>query len=328
MALTALPLAASQQLQLAARNNPAIKYGSRGEGVMTLQQVLSDLGYPLPISTASGSRVPDGDYGSETTKVVHTFQAENKLSRDGAAGELTLHRLDSIVSAGWYSEQLKFLASFVYAIERLLASSSFALTYPDSARDLRRECDKMHDILRRYGKAPNAEDNPFLPVVLSVLGAEVGLVLGLRLVIVFGLLMIFTTAITKLPMPKLPDVRDFLPKVDPITTTGVLAGAVLVLKIALDAAKRRVKEIGNRLRRCLERALSPMCKAAIEIVLELIAKILDLVQKIETILRTGLRGDMRNVPRQMVDQLKNLLKLLEEAAKGVSDTGCCSGAIP
>jgi peptidoglycan hydrolase-like protein with peptidoglycan-binding domain len=62
-----------------------------------VQQALSDLGYPMPISFATGSA--DGIYGRETTATVRQFQIDQGFpasGQDGIAGRDTLRRLDSL----------------------------------------------------------------------------------------------------------------------------------------------------------------------------------------------------------------------------------------
>ena len=59
-----------------------------------LQQALIDLGFYMPHSTGSGTTLPDGIYGDETTRVVLAFQANNGLYRDGVTGPQTLKTLE------------------------------------------------------------------------------------------------------------------------------------------------------------------------------------------------------------------------------------------
>lgn len=57
-----------------------LKKGMKGPDVEMLQHLLSQLGYALEI---------DGDFGSETDKIVKTFQTAEGLESDGKYGELT-----------------------------------------------------------------------------------------------------------------------------------------------------------------------------------------------------------------------------------------------
>ena len=103
MALTSKQLAGSPRLQKAAINAPPIAYGTAGEGVVAMQRGLIDAGYPMPISTANGSKPPDGTYGQETGKVLKQFQRDNGLTVDGIAGKMTLTCLDDLLQQPPYS---------------------------------------------------------------------------------------------------------------------------------------------------------------------------------------------------------------------------------
>jgi peptidoglycan hydrolase-like protein with peptidoglycan-binding domain len=97
MALTSPRFADNPRLQAAAMNNPPMRPGEAGDAVALVQQALSDLGYPMPISFAQGP--PDGIYGSETEATVRQFQIDQGFppaGRDGRAGHDTLGRLDSL----------------------------------------------------------------------------------------------------------------------------------------------------------------------------------------------------------------------------------------
>jgi predicted chitinase len=58
----------------------ALRRGSKGPDVQTMQQRLSDLGYSLGI---------DGDFGPGTAKAVIAFQQKNNLGNDGVVGPNT-----------------------------------------------------------------------------------------------------------------------------------------------------------------------------------------------------------------------------------------------
>src|SRR3712207_282208 len=94
MVLTISRLTVNSQTQAAAENRPALKIGSKGEGVCILQQALIDLGFKMPRSTHGGNSLPDGIFGVETDQVVKEFQRDNGLKPDGAVGPLTLKRLE------------------------------------------------------------------------------------------------------------------------------------------------------------------------------------------------------------------------------------------
>lgn len=98
MALTSKQLASSPIAQKAANNAPPIGYGAVNEGVAALQRGLIDAGYPMPISSANGTKAPDGVYGQETGKALKRFQSDNQLAVDGIAGKMTLTRLDDILN--------------------------------------------------------------------------------------------------------------------------------------------------------------------------------------------------------------------------------------
>ncbi len=104
MALTSKQLASSPIAQKAANNAPPIGFGAANEGVAALQRGLIDAGYPMPISTANGTKAPDGVYGQETGKALKRFQSDNQLTVDGVAGKMTLTRLDELLNLqGTYS---------------------------------------------------------------------------------------------------------------------------------------------------------------------------------------------------------------------------------
>ncbi len=98
MALTSPRFADSDRLQAASTNNPPLRAGETGDAVMSLQEALFDLGFPLPISFPPGGG-PDGIYGDETTGAVRQFQVDQGFptsGQDGVAGRDTLTRLDSL----------------------------------------------------------------------------------------------------------------------------------------------------------------------------------------------------------------------------------------
>src|SRR5262249_24902659 len=61
-----------------------------------LQQALIDTGASMPITTARGTRPPDGIYGKETAGVVRAFHRRFNLKEDGIARRQTLSKLDQL----------------------------------------------------------------------------------------------------------------------------------------------------------------------------------------------------------------------------------------
>lgn len=68
---------------------PTLKNGSKGDYVKELQQMLVKLGYSLKV---------DGDFGSNTTRVVKQFQTKSKLTSDGIVGAKTWAALDAAIA--------------------------------------------------------------------------------------------------------------------------------------------------------------------------------------------------------------------------------------
>lgn len=99
MALVCGRLSGNPDIVKASSNMPPLKMGSKGEGVRVLQLALIDLGTPMPRSTANGSALPDGIFGSETHSAVVGFQRLNGLVQDGIAGAMTIQRLDMLLAA-------------------------------------------------------------------------------------------------------------------------------------------------------------------------------------------------------------------------------------
>jgi|GEM_PF-1882995 len=78
-----------EEVKSATTNNPsypAIKKGSKGDAVKTLQTKLNKLGYTLTV---------DGDFGAKTETQVKLFQTKNKLVVDGIVGKNTWAKLDN-----------------------------------------------------------------------------------------------------------------------------------------------------------------------------------------------------------------------------------------
>src|SRR5579872_4233822 len=76
-------------------NQNALRRGSSGRHVHLVQMALIDLGFAMPISTASADYSPDGVYGAETENAVKAFQRTVRgLAPDGVVGQSTLRELD------------------------------------------------------------------------------------------------------------------------------------------------------------------------------------------------------------------------------------------
>ncbi len=71
-------------------NYATLEYGDRGDRVSTLQNALNQLGFSVGLV--------DGNFGSGTKKAVLSFQQVNGLKADGKAGQLTLKRLETVMS--------------------------------------------------------------------------------------------------------------------------------------------------------------------------------------------------------------------------------------
>jgi ElaB/YqjD/DUF883 family membrane-anchored ribosome-binding protein len=96
-AFTSPPLgrAASDRLDKASRNSPALKFGERdSEGVRALQSALLLLEDPT-IDIPAGVT---GNFLDQTAAAVKAFQKRNRLAVDGVAGRQTITLLDSIMA--------------------------------------------------------------------------------------------------------------------------------------------------------------------------------------------------------------------------------------
>jgi peptidoglycan hydrolase-like protein with peptidoglycan-binding domain len=89
-------LGRDEQLQKASNNAPPLRRGATGSGVATLQDILVDLGFPLPISFRK-KNAADGIFGPETEDAAIKFQKRYGLVPDGCAGRLTLAMLDQLI---------------------------------------------------------------------------------------------------------------------------------------------------------------------------------------------------------------------------------------
>ena len=125
--------AGDPMLEAAAKSQPPLEKGCKGEGVEALQGALLDLGYDLPISTANGTKPPDGIFGTETDAAVRAFQADQKLAIDGDVGMNTMRALDE--ECGYQD-----LKPTIHNVGLILASfsSSTRVDLPWEARRMRR----------------------------------------------------------------------------------------------------------------------------------------------------------------------------------------------
>lgn len=95
MPLTSPRFRREPELLAVAAGQGVLRRGSRGRHVHLVQMALLDLGYALPISTASSEYSPDGKYGAETENAVRAFQRSVPgLFPDGVVGRMTMRALD------------------------------------------------------------------------------------------------------------------------------------------------------------------------------------------------------------------------------------------
>lgn len=84
------------QLQRASENQIMVARGASGEHVAALQDLLVDIGYPMPKSTVPGGF--DGIFGSETDAQIKKFQKKWGLKADGVIGRMTLAALENLIA--------------------------------------------------------------------------------------------------------------------------------------------------------------------------------------------------------------------------------------
>ncbi|MEO1098761.1 MAG: DUF4157 domain-containing protein [Bacteroidota bacterium] len=90
--LTADRFSGNERLEAAYDDERYIRFGSKGEHVVKLQESLVEIGYDLPKFGA------DGIFGKETYSAVKTFQRDFGLAIDGIVGPKTMGTLDNIFS--------------------------------------------------------------------------------------------------------------------------------------------------------------------------------------------------------------------------------------
>lgn len=148
--------ASNARLRSAQQNNPPLRQGERGEAVAILQEALIDLAYPMPLSTAYGSRRADGVYGNETLRSVCAFQDDCGLQRDGIAGRETLDRLDDIFASKDEISYVAALWTIIYAGQRLLrAPGAKNLIEGDYYAALMMQIEQLKVALARHGLIAN-----------------------------------------------------------------------------------------------------------------------------------------------------------------------------
>jgi peptidoglycan hydrolase-like protein with peptidoglycan-binding domain len=99
MTLNCARFSGEPEIVKASNNAPPLRQGAHGDGVVVLQLALLDLGFAMPISTHSGTSLPDGVFGAETLRAVMAFQRANGLEVDGIVGAHTMARLDQSLAA-------------------------------------------------------------------------------------------------------------------------------------------------------------------------------------------------------------------------------------
>jgi len=88
------------RLSSAANNNPPLRRGESGKGVLVVQQALLDTG-----TMASALGAVDGAFGAKTEACVKAFQTKNRLVTDGLVGKQVLSKLSdllgTVVTRSW-----------------------------------------------------------------------------------------------------------------------------------------------------------------------------------------------------------------------------------
>jgi hypothetical protein len=104
-----------------------LKRGSTGRHIHLVQMALVDLGFAMPVSTASPDYSPDGVYGVESEAVVQAFQRSVPgLSVDGEIGPQTMRALDSRFPRMGHRINLHFrsLALTNISFDRLMSNAA------------------------------------------------------------------------------------------------------------------------------------------------------------------------------------------------------------
>lgn len=109
MALTSPRFKNESQLARIESGHDILTRGSSGRHVHLLQMALIDLGFAMPISTASQDFSPDGSYGRETEAAVVAFQKKNPtLQHDGKIGQKTIREIDKQIGGFKHRVRLHF----------------------------------------------------------------------------------------------------------------------------------------------------------------------------------------------------------------------------
>ncbi len=109
MALTSPRFKNEIQLARIESGHDVLTRGATGRHVHLLQMALIDLGFPMPISTASQDFSPDGSYGRETEAAVAAFQRKNPvLKQDGKIGQKTIREIDKQIGGFKHRVRLHF----------------------------------------------------------------------------------------------------------------------------------------------------------------------------------------------------------------------------
>jgi peptidoglycan hydrolase-like protein with peptidoglycan-binding domain len=169
MALRSQEFVANPRIRAAAENSPPMRKNESGSAVALVQKALIRAGFSMPLSTANGSKPPDGVYGDETVKTVWAFQNKHNLQRDGEVGRITLQRLDEIYSNGAMNDQAVSAAlEFISVAKRTLQDPSTGKLFGSDYAGYRlqvNELDRGFTTLGLFPKAPaqNYSGLGFLP---------------------------------------------------------------------------------------------------------------------------------------------------------------------
>jgi len=126
MPLTSPRFKNEHALQRIEAGQDILKRGASGRHVHLVQMALIDLGFAMPISTASSDYSPDGVYGFETESVVTQFQRRNPpLAVDGQLGQNTIREIDRKIGGFTHRVRLHFrsLALSDVSFDQMLSSA-------------------------------------------------------------------------------------------------------------------------------------------------------------------------------------------------------------
>ena len=129
MTLTSPRFRNERELLAIDANRSVMRRGATGRHVHLVQMALIDLGFAMPVSTASDSYSPDGVFGVETEGVVKAFQRSVPppgLKPDGEVGQFTLRELDKRFPRFTHRINLHFrsLALSDVPFDRLMSSTA------------------------------------------------------------------------------------------------------------------------------------------------------------------------------------------------------------